>query len=324
MNTIPKQNSTKPAKTKLRWPILLITLIIVIGFSLSCWQILKLQHDQLDTIQKLHYLDLASQQQIQDNIHNKAMIHKLSRKLSQNEAAWMIPEIKSLIWRANILLNLEHNVPTAITLLKMADAYVQHLHNPALQDLHAMLTNNIATLKNLPKIDMHNIYSQIQSLSNQIKQISLVDQFTKNEKITTAKATAAKPSKSLWKRFFAGSWDTIKTFLVIRHHQQPVQPLLSTQQHQITITKLQVLCAQVQWALLQRNNELYHDLLQKIQQSIKKHFSQNSKYSKKILLELNTLQKINIDIQPPKLEDAVQMINKIDRAQYQKFGQTLK
>lgn len=324
MNTTPEKNHPAPTKTKLRWPILLLLLIIIIGFSLSCWQILKLQRNQLKTTQQLYYLNVASQQQIQDNIHNKLIIHKLSQKLSQNEAAWMIPEIKILIWRANILLSLEHNVPTAITLLKMADTYVRHLHDPALQNLHKTLTNDITTLQNLPKVDIPSIYMQIQSLSNQIKQIPLVDQFTKNQKSTTPKATTTKTTAPLWKRFFTGSWDTIKTFLVIRHHQQPVQPLLSTQQHQIIITKLQILCAQAQWALLQRRNKLYHNLLLKIQQSIKNHFLQNSKYSMEILQELAKLQKINIDVQPPKLKDAMQMINKIDHVQHQKLTQTLK
>jgi len=324
MNTTPEQNYPKPAKAKSRWPALLISLIIIIGFSLSCWQILKLQRNRLNTTQRLHYLDLALQRQTQDNIHNKLTITKLSQKLNQNEAAWMIPEIKTLIWRANILLTLEHNAPTAITLLKMANTYIQHLHDPALRSLHKILTDDIATLQNLPKVDISSVYMRIQSLSNQLKHLPLADQFAKNKKPVAPKATVVKTTKPLWKRFFVGTWDTIKTFLVIRHHQQPVQPLLSTQQHQITITKLQILCAQAQWALLQRRNKLYHNLLQKIQQSIKKYFSQNTEYSMKILEELAALQKINVDVQPPKLEDAMQMINKIDRAQFRKFTQTLK
>jgi len=324
MNTTSEQNTPGATKSKLHWPILIILLLILIVFSLGCLQILKLQKNLLNTTQQLHYLDLAAQQQIQSSAQNKLTIIKLSQKLNQNEAAWMIPQIKTLIWRANILLTLEHNVPTAITLLKMADRYVQHLHDPALLNLHKILNDNITTLQNIPKIDVSTIYMRIQSLSNQIKQIPLVNQFSKHEKSVVPKATVTKTTKPLWKRFFTGTWGTIKTFLVIRHHQQPIQPLLSAQQHQIIITKLQILCAQAQWALLQHRNKLYHNLLQKIQQSIKEHFSQNSKYSTKILQEISELQKINIDVQPPKLDNTLQMIDKIDRAQFGKLAQRLK
>jgi uroporphyrin-3 C-methyltransferase len=296
MNTTPEQNTPGTTKSKLRWLILIILLLIIVVVGLGCLQILKLQKNLLNTTQQLHYLNLSAQQQIQSSTQNKLTIAKLSQKLNQNEAA----------------------------LLKMADRYVQHLDDPDLQNLHKILSDNIATLQNMPKVDVPDIYMRIQSLSNQIKQIPLVDQFSNKKKPVAPKATVTKTTQPLWKRFFTGTWGTIKTFLVIRHHQQPVQPLLSAQQHQIIITKLQILCAQAQWALLQRRDKLYHDLLQKIQQSIKEHFSENSKYTIKILREISELQKINLDVQPPKLDNALQMINKIDRLQYQKFVQKLK
>jgi len=296
------------SKLTLRWQILLLLLLIVAGAGLIIFQSFRLQKKFLNISQQLNYLNLSSQQQIQNSTRNKLVIAQLSRKLSQNEKAWMLPEIKTLIWRANILLTIEHNVPTTLTLLKTADAYLQHLHDPALSNLHTLLNQDITTLQALPKVEIPKIYMRIQKLSDQIKKIPLIDKHAVAQKSTAQKTPPTKTTQPIWKRFFTGTWDVIKTFLVIRHHQQAIQPLLTFQQHQIIVIKLQILCAQAQWALLQRRNKLYHNILQQIQQSIKNHFLQSSNYTAAVMDELSNLQKINIDFKPPPLNNALQEV----------------
>ncbi|MGD9152998.1 MAG: uroporphyrinogen-III C-methyltransferase [Gammaproteobacteria bacterium] len=301
----------RPSKPKIHWVFLLLLLLIVIGFGLATFQLLNFQKKLLSSSQQINYLNLALQQQMQDTNNNRTAILRLSQKFNQNKEAWILPEVKTLIWRANMLLTLEHNTPIAINLLKMADTYLAQLHDTALLNLRKILAKDIVTLQALPKLDITQIYLRIQTLSNQIKQLPLIDTGAVNNKSAVEKKPAPKTTQPIWKRFFTGTWDTISTFLVIRHHQQPVQPLLTAQQHQIAITKLQILCAQAQWAVLQHHNKIYHNVLQQIQQKIKSSFLQNNRYTKMILDELSALQKINIDLAPPSLDNALAEIKKI-------------
>ncbi|MGD9109033.1 MAG: uroporphyrinogen-III C-methyltransferase [Gammaproteobacteria bacterium] len=304
-------DNKQPSKPKIHWVFLLLLLLIAIGFGLAAFQLLNFQKKLLSSSQQIHYLNLALQQQMQDTNNNKTTILRLSQKLNQSKEAWMLPEIKTLIWRANIILTLEHNTPIAIDLLKMADTYLAQLHDTALLNLRKILTSDIAKLQALPQLDITKIYLRLQALSNQIKQLPLIDtDATKNQPAVQKKPTT-KETQPVWKRFFTGTWDTISTFLVIRHHQQPVQPLLTAQQHQIVITKLQILCAQAQWAVLQHHNKIYHSILQQIQQTVKNSFLQNSRYTKMVLDELSALQKINIDLAPPSLDNALQEMKKL-------------
>jgi len=286
-------------------------LLIAIGFGLASFQLLNFQKKLLTSSQQINYLNLALQQQMQDANNNRTAISRLSQKFSQNKEAWMLPEVKTLIRRANMILTLEHNTPAAIDLLKRADTYLAQLHDTALLNLRKILAHDIATLQALPKPDLTKIYLRLQNLSDQIKQLPLIDTGVITEKSSTQKKSAPKETQPIWKRFFIGTWNSISTFLVIRHHQQPIQPLLTAQQHQIAITKLQILCSQAQWAVLQHRNKIYHHVLQQIQQTVKNSFLQNSRYTKMILDELSALQQINIDITPPPLDNALQEMNKL-------------
>lgn len=296
---------------KIHWVFLALLLLIAIGFGLAALQLLNFQKKLLSSSQQIYYLNLALQQQTQDTNNNRISIARLSQKFSQNKEAWMLPEVKTLIWRANMILTLEHNPPIAIDLLKMADTYLAQLHDATLLNLRKILANNIAALQALPKLDITKIYLRIQTLSDQMQQLPLIDTDATNKKSTTEKKPASTATQPIWKRFFTGTWNTIGTFLVIRHHQEPIQPLLTAQQRQIAVTKLQILCAQAQWAILQHHNEIYHNVLQQIQQIIKNRFLQNSRYTEMILNELSALQKIDVDLVPPSLDDALQEMKKI-------------
>lgn len=304
-------NNKQSSKPKIHWVFLALLLLIAIGFGLAALQLLKFQRLLLNSSQQVHYLNLALQQQMQDTNNNRTSIARLSQKFSQNKEAWMLPEIKTLIWRANMILTLEHNPTIAIDLLKMADTYLAQLHDATLLNLRKILANNIATLQALPKLDITKIYLRIQTLSDQMQQLPLIDKDAANKKSPTEKKPALITTQPVWKRFFTGTWNTLSTFLVIRHHQEPIQPLLTAQQRQISVTKLQILCAQAQWAILQHHNEIYHNVLQQIQQIIKNRFLQNSSYTEMILNELSALQKIDVDLAPPSLDDALQEMKKI-------------
>jgi uroporphyrin-3 C-methyltransferase len=303
-----------PIKT-ISWLIILLIVIAAIGLAIFHYKYVKQNIDTLKQNLEQQSLTLSqiSQQQNKQINDNQSAITQLRQQTSTDAKTWIIPQIKSLIWHANLMLNYEHNIPITIILLKKADAYLQQLSDTKSFNLRKILAEDIAALQALPTIDTNGIYLHLHALNQEIRKAPLIATTNTNNKQpdTTATETTTATKKTTWKSFFGKSLDNIKNVIVIRHHQQPVQPLLTDQQRDLLNLQIQILITQAQWALLQQNNTVYQASLQQIKQLLQQYFLQNNSHIKSILNELTKLQKINLAPQLPDINNAIEAINNI-------------
>jgi len=249
---------------------------------------------------------------------NQAAIAKIRRHSGEDQDAWIVEEASHLIKLANITLAFEHNVPAAVLLLKNADKHLLSISSPEIFSIREILADDIATLQTAPKLDVVGIYLRLQALRQQAVALPL----SQNEFSTSQEVNVLSPAKKqqtgLWTQALHASSEALSKVLVIRHRQQPLIPLMSSKQHLILQQNTYLLFLQTQWAVLHRNNVLYQNNLKQLQGWVHQYYA-GSAETDKIMAGLTSLEKINVSLKTPKINDALSALQAYQKAQTKKL-----
>jgi uroporphyrin-3 C-methyltransferase len=107
---------------------------------------------------------------------------------------WIRAEAEHLLQSANIALDLNHDAATALAALEAADERLAELNDPALTRTRALLAEEIAALRALPKPDLAGIALTLGSLAARVELLPL-------PQAETAETPA--PAGSAWQRAVA-------------------------------------------------------------------------------------------------------------------------
>jgi len=293
--------------------IIIVIIASVAGFY-YLWQQQQLsgskQRDFSNTIEQelARYTEKLKQQQITIEQKNDAKIEKLYSdqanlhdnlsKLIQNNKQlrkdWLLAEAEYLIQLANHRLLLEKDVSTAIVALKTADKRLAEISDPALLKIRSIIAKDIQRLSNIKTVDLAGLSVTISALSDNIANLPLNTPGPKTKKTTKdEKNTESLEVKSL-KDLPAAIWRDIKGLVVIRNHQKPIQPLLSSSQHFYLTQNLALLLEQSRLALLNGQNSIYQERLSTTRKWISQYFDTEHNVTRNMLSSIDELQKNDI------------------------------
>ena len=286
-------------------------------------QLIRNEYALSQKIDESHQKITAAEQSLQTQLQlTKSIIHdnqenlaKLQQLVNENQNGWLLAETDYLLHLAYFNLNLEKNVTAALILLQKADSTLQTLNNPRFLTLRKMIAKDITALQVIPKVDTSGIYVRLQNLNQSLQQLSVSTKTIKAQqrKIPLKQQILKQP---LWKRLLLQNWNTLKSFLTIRHHDQPINPLLlSPDENKFLYLNLQDLCKQAQWALLYKQQNVYDSCLQQIQKAVEKYFLSDNEATQQVLNELNNLQNINVNPTLPDISSNIEMMRKINHSQ---------
>jgi len=310
-------NKAKKNNTPSNAGVYLLIIIVIIASAAGfyyLWHQQQLsgdkQRDFSATIeQKLtRYTDNLTQQQIAteqkteakiENLYSdQSNLHENLSKLIQNNKQlrkdWLLAEAEYLIQLANHRLLLEKDVATAVVALKAADKRLAEISDPALLNIRGIIAKDIQKLSNIKVIDIAGLSATISALSDNIVNLPLntpkpdTKQTAKDEKNT--KSSEVKSLKDLP----AAIWQDIKGLVVIRNHQKPIQPLLSSSQHFYLTQNLALLLEQSRLALLNRQNAIYQERLSTTRKWISQYFDTEHNVTRNMLSSIDELQKNDI------------------------------
>ena len=306
------ENKAKKNNTPSNAGVYLLIIIVIIASAAGFYYLWQQQlsgskqRDFSNTIeQKLaRYTDNLKQQQIAIEEKTEAKIEKLYSdqanlhenlsKLIQNNKQlrkdWLLAEAEYLIQLANHRLLLEKDVSTAVVALKAADKRLAEISDPALLNIRGIIAKDIQKLSNIKVIDIAGLSATISALSDNIVNLPLntpkpdTKQAAKDEKNT--KSSEVKSLKDLP----AAIWQDIKGLVVIRNHQKPIQPLLSSSQHFYLTQNLALLLEQSRLALLNRQNAIYQERLSTTRKWISQYFDTEHNVTRNMLSSIDELQ----------------------------------
>ena len=244
----------------------------------------------------------------QENLHKNLTNIIRNKKHLRND--WLMAEAEYLIQLANHRLLLEKDVTTAAVALKAADARLAEVADPALLYVRKILTNDLQILNNIPTIDLAGLSVTLSALSNNIPNLPLNTPDPKTHKITQEeKASASNDVKSI-QDLPAAIWQDIKSLVVIRHHDKPMEPLLSPSQHFFLVENLALLIEQSRLALLNGHNEIYQERLATTKKWINQYFDTEHNVTRNMLASIDELQKFDIDPTLPDISSTFSAIKK--------------
>ena len=223
---------------------------------------------------------------------------------------WLMAEAEYLIQLANHRLLLEKDVATAIVALKAADARLAEVADPALLRIRKILNNDLQALNNVTTVDLAGLSVTLSSLSSNIPNLPLRTPDPQTHKLTQEEKTSASSEVKGISDLPAAIWKDIKSLIVIRNHEKPLEPLLAPNQHFFLIQNLALMLEQSRLALLNGNNEIYQERLKVTKKWISQYFDSEHNVTRNMLTSINELQKFDIDPVLPDISSTFSAIKK--------------
>lgn len=283
-----------------------------VNFSNTIKQKLDLNADNLK--QQQIVLEQKNDTKIEKLYSDQANLHNNLTKLIQNNTQlrkdWLLAEAEYLIQLANHRLLLEKDVSTAIVALKAADKRLAEVSDPALLKIRGIIAKDVQKLSNIQTVDLAGLSVTISALSDNIANLPLNTPVPKTKQsakgVKSAESLAVKGLKDLP----AAIWKDIKGLVVIRNHQKPIQPLLSSSQHFYLTQNLALLLEQSRLALLNGQDAIYQERLNTTKKWVSQYFDTEHNVTRNMLSSIDELQKNNIAPNLPDISATFSIIKK--------------
>jgi len=325
----PKKGNVKPKSTPSNAGPYIFTFFVAlaaVGGLYLLWegqqthsikqQILSQNIDQQITSIKKQQLEFTAQNEEQiQKIHNEQenLRNNLTNIVRNNEHLrndWLMAEAEYLVQVANHRLLLEKDVATAAVALKAADARLAEVADPALLNIRKILAKDLQILNNIPTIDLAGLSVSLSAMSNNIPNLPLNTPDPKTHKLNQIEKTPASSEVKGIKDLPAAIWKDLKSLIVIRNHEKPLEPLLAPNQHFFLVQNLALLLEQARLALLSGHNEIYQERLATTKKWINQYFDTEHNVTRNMLASIEELQKFDIDPTLPDISSTFSAIKK--------------
>jgi uroporphyrin-3 C-methyltransferase len=218
---------------------------------------------------------------------------------------WILSQAHYLVFMANERLQVAHDIPTAIAQLKEAKDRVAGLGDPNLREISAALAKDIAYLISLPQIDKQVVWDQVNKLMPSIEELKFKTVHAKSEKVRINRD----PSLPAYKRALLNTWQELKGLVrVTRQDANSIPLALSLQEKSQILRTLQLMSAQLQWAVLNNNNPVYLDTLAELHSHIA-HYFETDPTQLAVLASLSELQKQSVAQPTPSIAGSLQAVS---------------
>lgn len=276
--------------------VILTILIIVTALGRYFW--LRFGKEVLSnhfaTITKLQN-DLSQQQALIQNLQNQNEVQKQDYAKT---TSWKPIAIEHLVRMADLTLNTNGDVKTALAFLVAAKKYTDDIEDSTIN--HA-LNKDIASLQAVSIVDPEELALTIDMISQQINTLSIIPSQAAIAP-TTPQPTESQPVQLL-NRLFASVVKALKDIVIIRH--QATEPILPQEQATILRFNIQAKLLQAELAVMQRQNKLYQACLTQAIDLITKHFVSNNTATANVLHILQELQQTNLQPDLPTLTESL-------------------
>ncbi|MDZ7661444.1 uroporphyrinogen-III C-methyltransferase [Thiohalophilus sp.] len=247
---------------------------------------------------------LADLRERQSNLDNALENLLTSRSHLRND--WLLTEAEYLLKLANHRLLLERDVETAIVALQSADARLREMADPGLLTIRKRIAADINDLRSIAQPDLAGLSFNLSSLAGDITRLPLATPDPQSKTRQGEQPTADKVDN--WRELPAAIWRDIKSLVVIRHHDEPIQPLLAPEQRFFLTQNLQLQLEQARLALLNGQTRVYQERLQQARQWLETYFDTEHNATRQAIEQLRELAGQEIHPQLPDISDTHQAL----------------
>ncbi len=245
------------------------------------------------------------EQKLAESVDQQESLQALYEALANNHEERLVSEVEELIVIANEQLQLASNVKIALLALQTADSRLQQLDTPQSIQLRKSISKDIQNLQNLPTIDVLGISLKLDNLSKNIDQLPLISErlpLSVSEPVTGVESD---PLSKLFKEM----WQDIKNMVRIERIDRPEPPLLSPEQSFFLHENIKLHLLTSRIALLQHEDEIYHQDLITVSKWISYYFDQKDQKTIYALNSIKELSASKIIITVPDINETINLVN---------------
>lgn len=312
------ENKTNDKKTSRSIPwygigILFSTFSVIVLLTVFCFSFYQiaffskqLQDDMTVLTQRVDAMQSSvastQQQAAQSNDELKQAMAQLQQAQSGDQNTWRVIDAQYYVKLADAQLQVGNNIPLAIQLLQTADKEVHDINNPKLDSVRKALAEDIASLQGAPQVDYTGLYMRLSAMNEQLAKLPFL---TKPVDSNVAQ-TSNNSEQAWWRRGLQDSWQTLQKIVVIRYHAAGKPPLVTPDQQDFLQQNLHSVLEKAMWAVLNKNNEIYHASLQQAANWIGQYYVKDSALTESVLSNLNQLQQLDIHPTVPRVTASLQ------------------
>ncbi|WFE70249.1 uroporphyrinogen-III C-methyltransferase [Halomonas sp. M1] len=232
------------------------------------------------------------------------VLAQLSQEQETDERDWLHAEAAYLLRLANQRLQLEGDVDGAAALLNTADARLVDADNPALTSVRREIANELAALDAVPRVDRTGIYLALNAQQERIAGLRLSQEV--EERAVTS--SIEQPPTGTFQRQLARFGEELKDLVVIRHHDEALETLITPEQETYLRQSLRLVLEQSQLALLKEEQELYEASLDKALGLLNSYYDTDRDETQSVINRLQELKQTEVKPELPDISASQQAL----------------
>lgn len=342
-STTEKTSSAKPLQTKRSassylWLLLGLTVLLTIitgsWFGWQQWQSLQSKMEQIEglsvaldeQLQRSDSQDIAasnrelkqveknqnlSQQMMDLQLQLNAQGARITELGSTTRTDWYLSEAAYLARLASQRLQTERSTKNPLALLQKVDSILVELNEAGMLAVRAAIASDIATLRLAGEIDVEGIVLELNALTAQIDQLSMIQLSVPvpdiNQALDSNDSVNGDVNSTLsqrWSNLVDKFSQSLGQLVQVKQRVEPIERVLSTSEESIVRNNLRLLLQQAANAALREQQTIYDLSLKRAQQWVAQYFQMNSSVQvvKNRLIDLSGKQVVQ---QLPRIDGSV-------------------
>jgi uroporphyrin-III C-methyltransferase len=238
--------------------------------------------------------------------NQRAGLEALYNNLSENRIETVLAEVEQMLLIASQQLQLSANVKAALIAMQSADARLQRINRPALNDLRKAINQDMEKLRAMPKVDVTGINLQLNDLMAAVDELPLTYQQRGTDQANVP--TLSPKDEKAWQKLMRDVWQELKQLVRIENTGKDEIPLLSPNQEFFLRENLKLRLLTARIALLTRDSISYRQELKTAQIWTMRYFDGTSVRGERMLAALKKLSETSIHVEMPDISPSLQAV----------------
>lgn len=237
---------------------------------------------------------------VDDTLDN--VLDQLSQEQETDERDWLHAEAAYLLRLANQRLQLEGDVEGAAALLRTADQRLADADNPALTSVRREIANELAALDSVPRLDRTGVYLTLNAQQERVAGLRLAQDV--EERAVTS--SIEQPPTGTFQRQLARFGEELKDLVMIRHHDEALEALVTPEQESYLRQSLRLIIEQAQLALLKEEQGLYEASIDKALELLDSYYDTSREEAQRVIERLEELKQVTVEPELPDISGSQQ------------------
>jgi uroporphyrin-III C-methyltransferase len=255
-----------------------------------------------DSARELTTWSTAIETRLNEAANQQAQLEKLYSNRSTDEVDTLLADIEQTVSLANQQLLASGQVASALMLLQEADRGAIKSKSPNIQLIHRLLVKDIEKLKSAPLVDVAQLSSRIEAISQAITVLPLMTDMMDASSAKSGSANEPKGEKPL---LWLGE---LQRLFRVHRVDEPSALLLTPEQGFFVRQNTKLALASSKLALLSRNESLFKSDLKKVETALVTYFDARNPKVKTQVVSLEQLMSTRIAAELPSLSETLNAV----------------